>query len=112
MRFSLWIICDRSVAEIVRQKVKQLEDHLLIPSDGAFSPYWKDERCAVLEISANIERPDYRTIQEHIITISGADVLSVSSSQNDWECAHYASIDQLLAGNGLAFVVCNIFELQ
>lgn len=108
IQFSLRVICSTEATEAVSRKVARLTDALCIPR-ASVSRYWKDERCAVIEAAAVIESPSFELIREHILSISGADSVQTKSIPGDWECAFYASLEQLHSDKSIAFVVCNIF---
>ncbi len=109
MQFSLRVICNQSSIELVKQRVAALTNYLCLSDDYALSHYWKDDECVILELNAKIENPNYSKIQHYIQLISGTYKLSQSSSSDGWECAHYASLDELHSNKDTAFVVCNIF---
>ena len=109
MQFSLRVICSHSIIEIVQQRVAVLLDYLYLSNDYSFFPYWKDDECAILELGAKIENPDYGKIQQYIQLISGTESISQSSSSDGWECAYFASLDELHSNTDAVFVVCNIF---
>lgn len=109
MQFSLRVICNHSITEIVSQQVAALVDYLHLSTDYAFFPYWKDNECAILELGAKIENPDYSKIQQYIQLISGTEIISQSSSPDGWECAYFASFGELHSNKNAVFVVCNIF---
>ena len=73
MQLSIRIICDRSIAEAVKQQVNALTNYLNLSNDHTFLPYWKDERCVISELSTDIEDPDYSKIQQYIKSISGTE---------------------------------------
>ena len=110
MQFSLRVICDRSIVETIKQRVAELTNDLCISDEYVLSPYWKDEECVVLELSAKIDNPDYAKIQQHMISISGTDHVSQCYSSGNWECAYFAHPDELHRKPNVAFVVCGIFE--
>ncbi len=89
-------------------KVHRLTDALGIPR-AASSRYWKDESCALIEASGAVDDPSFELIREHITSISGADSVQVKSISDDWECAFFASLEQLHSNHDIAFVVCNVF---
>ena len=109
MHFSLRVICNRSIVEDVNLRIKALTEHLSLSDSPEFSAYWKDEICMILEIHADIQRPDYSKIRQYIREICGTDTLSEHISPNDWECAYFAPFSALQANEDTAFVVCNIF---
>ena len=110
MKLSLRVICDRGIIETVKQRVNALRNYLNLSDDYAFLPYWKDEACVVLEFNTKIENPNHSKIQQYIKFISGTDNISQCDSSNDWECAYFASLDELHTKPNVAFVVCSIFE--
>lgn len=110
MKLSLRVICDRGIIETVKQRVNALRNYLNLSDDYAFLPYWKDEACVVLEFNTKIENPNHSKIQQYIKFISGTDNISQCGSSNDWECAYFASLDELHTNPNVAFVVCSIFE--
>lgn len=110
MRFSLRVICNCRIIETVKKRVAALADCLCFSDGFVFSPYWKDDECAILELNAKIETPNYSKIQQYIHAISGAENLSQSCSSDEWECAYLASLDELHSNKDTVFVVCNIFE--
>ena len=110
MQFSLRVICDRSIVEAIKQRVKELTNYLCLSDDFSFFPYWKDDECVVLELNSKIENPNYSKIQQHIKSISGTENISLCGSSNNWECAYFVSLDELHANLNVAFVVCSIFE--
>ena len=112
MQFSLRVICNCRIVETVNQRVETLTNYLSLSYDYAFSPYWKDNECVILELNAKIENINYSEIQRFIQLISGAENLSKSCLTGEWECEYYASLDELHSNNNTAFVVCNIFEEQ
>ena len=109
MQFSLRVICSCCNVETVKQRTAILMDYLGISKDYVFLPYWKDEKCVISEICANIENPDYEKIREYVRIISGADSLSEFTLPGEWECAYFASLDELHSDMETAFVECNIF---
>ena len=109
MQFSLRVICNCRIVETVNQRVETLSNYLSLSYDYAFSPYWKDNECAILELSAKIENPDYSKIQQYIQAISGTENLSQRCVPDEWECAYFASLDELHSSKNTAFVVCSIF---
>ena len=109
MQFSLRVICNHSIIEIVKQRVAALTNYLYLSDDCAFSPYWKDDECVILELNAKIENPDYSKIQQYIQAISGTENLSQRCVPDEWECAYFASLDELHSSKNTAFVVCSIF---
>ena len=109
MQFSLRVICNHGIIEIVKQRVGALTNYLYLSDDCAFSPYWKDDECVILELNAKIENPDYGKIQQYIQLISGTEIISQNSSSDGWECAYFASLDELHSNTDAVFVVCNIF---
>ena len=109
MQFSLRVICNCRIVETVNQRVETLTNYLSLSYDYAFSPYWKDNECDILELSAKIENPDYSKIQQYIQAISGTDNLSQRCVPDEWECAYFASLDELHSSKNTAFVVCSIF---
>ena len=110
MQFSLRVICNNGVIDIVKERVAALTNYLCLSDDYAFSPYWKNDECAILELNAKIENPNYSKIQQYIQAISGAENLSQGCSSDDWECAYFASLDELHSTKDTVFVVCNNFE--
>lgn len=111
MYFSLRVICNRSIVETINQRVEELTNYLNLSDDYAFLPYWKEEECVILDLGAEIENPPNRSkIQQYVKYISGTDNISQCGSSNDWECAYFASLDELHANLNVAFVVCSIFE--
>ena len=110
MQLSIRIICDRSIAEAVKQRVNALTNYLNLSNDHTFLPYWKDERCVISELSTDIEDPDYNKIQQYIKSISGTENITQCSSSDSWECAYFASIDELHTNPNIAFVTCSIFK--
>ena len=109
MHFSLRVICNCRTAEIIAPRVKEMLRGFCLSDDFIFSPYWKDEKCVILDLHAEIEHPDYRKIMQYVLAISGADTLSESSTSDNWECAYFAPPDALHSGQNTAFVVCSIF---
>lgn len=109
MQFSLRIICNFSIIETVKQRVATLTNYLCLSDDYAFSPYWKDDKCVILELNTKIRNPDYSKIQQYIQLISGVENLFPSYSLDGWECAYFASLDELHSNSDTVFVVCNIF---
>ena len=109
MRFSLRVICNKRIIEAAGQRVAALTNYLSFFGDYEFLPYWKDDECVILELNLMIEIPDYNKIREYIRFISGAKNLSEGFLSNEWECAYYASLDELHSDKYTAFVVCNIF---
>lgn len=110
MQLSLRVICNRNIVETINQRVAELTNYLSLAGDYAFLPYWKDEDCVVLEFNAKVENPNHSTIQQHIKSISGTENISQCGSSNNWECAYFASLDELHANPNVAFVVCSIFD--
>lgn len=110
MKLSLRVICDRGIIETVKQRVNALTNYLNLSDDYAFLPYWKDEECVIFELNTKIENPNHSKIQQYIKSISGTDNISQCCSLNDWECAYFASLDELHTNQNVAFVVCSIFE--
>ena len=110
MKFSLRVICNRSIVENINQRVAELTNYLNLSDNYAFLPYWKDEKCVVLELNTKIENPNHSKIQQYIKFISGTDNISQCGSSNDWECAYFASLDELHTNPNVAVVVCSIFE--
>ena len=108
VQFSLRVICNRRNIEITKQRVEKLKNYLCLSDDYAFSSYWKDDECVVLEINAKIENPNYRKIRQYIQFISGAENLSQTCSSDGWECAYFVSLDELYSNKDTVFVVCNI----
>lgn len=108
MQFSLRVICNQRIIETVKQRVAALTNYLYLSDDYAFSPYWKDDECVILELTAKIEEPNYRKIQQYIQLISGSEIISQSYSSDGWECASFISLDELHSNTDTAFVVCNI----
>ena len=109
MQFSLRVICNSRITKIVKQRVAELTNYLGLSDGFTFSPYWKDDECDILEFNATIEDPDYSTIQQFIQSISGAGNLSLRYLSDEWECAYFASYDELHSTKNTSFVVCNIF---
>lgn len=110
MHFSLRVICNRRNIEITKQRVTGLANYLCLSDAIEIFPYWKDDECAVLELNAEIENPDYSRITQYIRTISAADNLSQDCSSDGWECAYFASVDELHSDKDTAFVVCSIYS--
>lgn len=110
MQFSLRVICNCAIIQTVKERAATLADYLCLSDDFVFSPYWKDDECAILEVNAKIEAPNYSKIRQYIHSVSGAENLSQSCSSDEWECAYFASLDELHSNKDTAFVVCNIFE--
>ena len=110
MQFSLRVICNCRITEAVKQRVAALTNYLCLSNGFTFSPYWKDDECAILELNAKIENPNYSKIQQYIQAISGAENLSQGCSSDEWECAYFASLDELRSTKDTVFVVCNVFE--
>ena len=110
MKLALRVICDRCIIETVKQRMNALTNYLNLSDDYAFLPYWKDEECVVLELNTKIENPNYSKIQQYITSISGTDNISQCGSSNDWECAYFASLDELHTNPNVAFVDCSLFE--
>ena len=109
MQFSLRVICNHSIIEIIKQRVAALTSYLSLSDDCAFSPYWKDDECVILQLNAKIENPNYSKILQYIQLISGTEIVSQSCSSDGWECAYFASLDALHSNKDISFVVCNIF---
>jgi hypothetical protein len=109
MQFALRIICNRRITETVKERVAGLTNYLFLSDNLNFIPYWKDNECAILELSAKIENPDYSKIQQYIQAISGTENLSQRCVPDEWECAYFASLDELHSSKNTAFVVCSIF---
>lgn len=109
MRFSLRVICNKRIIEAAGQRVAALTNYLSFFGDHEFLPYWRDDECAILEFNLKIEDPDHNRIREYIRFISGAKNLSECCLPDEWECAYYASLDELHSDKYTAFVVCNIF---
>ena len=116
MKFSLRVICNRSIVEIINQQVAELTNYLNLSDDYAFLPYWKDEECVILDFGAEIENHNYSKIKQYIKYISGADNIPRCSLPNYWECtylgswqfAYFASYDELHSNQNVAFVDCCI----
>ena len=109
MRLALRVICNSRITKAVKQRVKELTDHLSISNDLDFSPYWKDDGCDILEVDAKITDPNHSTIEQYIQSISGVKTLSVMCLSDEWEGAYHADLDELHSTKDVAFVVCNIF---
>ena len=109
MQFALRIICNRRITETVKERVAGLTNYLFLSDNLNFIPYWKDNECDILELSAKIENPDYSKIQQYVQAISGAEKLSLRCLSDEWECAYYTSLDELHFTKDTAFVVCSIF---
>lgn len=110
MQFALRVICNTRITKTVEQRVAALANYLSLSDSFTFSPYFKDDECAILELSAKIENPDYSKIQQYIQAISGTESLSLGCSSDEWECAYFASYDELHSTKDTAFVVCNVFQ--
>lgn len=116
MKFSLRVICNRSIVENINQRVAELTNYLNLSDNYAFLPYWKDEKCVILDFGAEIENPNYSKIKQYIKYISGADNIYRCGSPNywelahlnDWEFAYFASYDELHSNQNVAFVECSI----
>lgn len=111
MQFSLKIICNLGITEIVNQRVTTLVNNLSLPDDYTFSPYWKDNACAIMEFSAKIHKPNFSKIRQHIQFIAGTENVSECCSAGAWECGYYVSFDEMDANQNAVFVVCNVFEV-
>ena len=109
MQFALRIICNRRITETVKKRLSLLTNYLCISNDLSFSPYWKDDECDIFELDAKIENPDYSEIQQYIQDISGAVNTFQRCVADEWECAYFASLDELHSSEDIAFVDCNIF---
>ena len=109
MQFSLRVICNSRITKIVKQRVAELTNYLGLSDGFTFSPYWKDDDCDILEFNTKIENPDYSKIQQYIQAISGTENLSQRCVPDEWECAYFASLDELHSSKNTAFVVCSIF---
>lgn len=109
MQFSLKVVCNRKNTEYVRQHVAVLSDYLGLSDALAFSPYWKDHECVVLELHSYIENFDASSIQKHIVSIGGTEKVSIRGSTDEWECAHFVSQDDLRSSKHISFVVCTVW---
>ena len=81
MQFALRIICNRRITETVKERVAGLTNYLFLSDNLSFIPYWKDNECAILELSAKIENPDYskiRLFQEQKIFLKDVYLMSGS----------------------------------
>ena len=110
MQFALRVICNNRITKTIKQRVSELTNYLELSDGFTFFPYWKDDECDILELSTKIENPDYSKIQQFIRSISGAENLSLKCFSDEWECAYFASIDELHSTKDTAFVVCTIFR--
>ena len=108
MNFSLNIICKNEIAEEKEAEVKALLDALRIEGSPAFEPYWKDRSLSRLAFGAQLATPDFALIKAHLCAIARAEV-SLSSSLEEWEFSHYASVEELASGKSEAFIVCEVF---
>ena len=109
MRFALRVICNSRITKTVEQRVEELTNYLGISENFAFSHYWKDDECDILEINTKIDNFDFSRIQQYIQSISGAEKLSIGCLSDEWECAYFATLDELHSTKDAAFVVCNLF---
>lgn len=110
MQFSLKVVCNRKNTEYVRQHVAVLSDYLGLSDALAFSPYWKDHECVVLELHSYIENFDASSIQKHIVSIGGTEKVSIRESSDEWECGNFTSLHDLYANKYIAFVVCSVWQ--
>ena len=109
MQFVIKIICNRRITDNVKERAALLLNYLSIPSDLCFLPYWKYEECDIWEFDAKIDCPDYKTIKQYICDISRGENISVNCVADEWECAYFASFDELHSSKDTAFVECIIF---
>lgn len=112
VNLTLRVICRNDLTARMLLRVTAFLEALGITERPAFSPYWKEPTCSVLEISHLFAETDPITIQNHIQMIAGGVPIQVTLGTGDWEFAYYASLDELTSTNDISFVVCSLFTPQ
>jgi len=110
MKISLRIICSASDEASVTEQAHGLLEIINADEDTRFQPYWKDDRCVVLDTCGDISEPDYTEITGYVFRLSGTNHVKITEKPDSWECSYYANIEEITAGDGIAFVTCEIWN--
>ena len=106
MNFAFNIVCKNELAKEKSVITEQLLKKTGILQKPQIELYWKDRTLSQITLNTVISQVDFNLIKDILSEISENEVF-FSTSMEEWEFYHYASMDEIK--NGKVFLVCNIF---